>query len=390
MEPPIRRVRFFNGQFLRQEEFREEQAYGIHMRRRINYVLFEDGVVQVTSSDLTIAPESPGNPADKRIRVLRGMAIGANHDVFESREIILREDSPIFDLSDTFAAGATVWVTVNFSENETEPVPLGSGSENSRVEETAEIRLHPTEPTGPDKFTADGDPLIVLGSVDFDTMTVSTADRQVARLRAVLVGSSGGGGATLVSIAISPAGPLTLTEGDTVTLTAEGTFSDSSVRALTAADGLAWSSSDPAATIDASGLLTAVSAGNATITAAVGAVTGSVGVTVSPPAANPNIINLAPSAQASGGLVDVIGDDIHDSGLGANVSAVGTVIRLRRKSDPTDTKDGLNIITRSPIGGHQVVRFTVPPRGTWGANEVVTLELEFGGGVATSDFEYDD
>src|SRR2546425_7267297 len=99
MEPLIQHVRFFNGQFLREQEFREEQGYLNHMRRRLNYVMLTDGVVEVTTADLTIVPVSPGVAMDKRIRITRGMAIGANHnDIFESREIILTEDSPIINL----------------------------------------------------------------------------------------------------------------------------------------------------------------------------------------------------------------------------------------------------------------------------------------------------
>lgn len=212
MEPQIRHVRFFNGQFLRQDEFNEEQVYGNHMRRRLNYALFEDGVVEITPSDLTIAPVTPGTAADKRIRVLRGMAVGANLNLLEGREIILREDTnPPVDLSTSFAAGDVVWVTVNFRRTEAVPVAVGSSTQNSRVDETAEVRYHAADPAG--TLTPDGDPLIVIGRIPFDTMVPNAAGRQIARLRASLFASA-------ASISVNP---TTVTANSTVTMTITST-----------------------------------------------------------------------------------------------------------------------------------------------------------------------
>lgn len=188
MEPAIRHVRFFNGQFLKQDEFNEEQTYAKHMRRRVNYALFEDGVVEVTTADLTIVKEVPSDQSNKRIRITRGMAVGANQDVFESREIILPTNSPVLNLADTFGAGSTIWVSVNYRSVEDSPVAVGSTSENSRVDETAEIRLHSSNPTG--TFTAGGDPFVVLGSVEFSNMNLSTVNRKVAKLRTALLAAT--------------------------------------------------------------------------------------------------------------------------------------------------------------------------------------------------------
>jgi len=213
-EPQIRHVRFFNGQFLRQQEFNEEQTYANHMRRRLNYSLFQDGVVEITGTDLTIAPVSPGVASDKRIRILRGLAVGANQDVFESREVILRQDTAIIDLAATFSAGQTVWASVNYQRTEAVPVAVGPTTENSRFDETAQIQFFSTNPTG--QVTAGFDPLIVLGSVNFNAMTVSTADRQIARLRSALF-------APAPSITISPTS-VTAGATQTFTITSGGGF----------------------------------------------------------------------------------------------------------------------------------------------------------------------
>src|SRR5260221_570539 len=85
--------------------------------------------------------------------------------------------------------------------------------------------------------------------------------------------------ATLVSIAVTPANP-SITKGATQQFAATGTFSDSSTQVLTNA---VWASGTPgAATINVTGLATAVGAGTSTISATVGIIAGSTLLTVTP------------------------------------------------------------------------------------------------------------
>ncbi len=87
--------------------------------------------------------------------------------------------------------------------------------------------------------------------------------------------------ATLTSIAITPANP-TLTTGTTRQLAATGSYSDGSFHDVTAL--ATWSSSSSAvATVSAAGLASALAAGATTVSAKVGAVTGSTPLTVAPP-----------------------------------------------------------------------------------------------------------
>src|SRR6185369_10064344 len=84
--------------------------------------------------------------------------------------------------------------------------------------------------------------------------------------------------ATLQSIAVTPANP-SLAKGLTQQFTATGTFSDNSTEDLTAQ--VTWASATPAtATIDSSGLATAIALGTSTISATLGGVTGSTVLTV--------------------------------------------------------------------------------------------------------------
>lgn len=85
--------------------------------------------------------------------------------------------------------------------------------------------------------------------------------------------SGSGGTPTLNSIQILPASP-TLSMGQTLQLSAIGTFSDNSTQDLT--NSATWGSSNSAAiNISSSGLATAVSHGTSTITASSGSVSGS-------------------------------------------------------------------------------------------------------------------
>src|SRR5262249_45586371 len=85
---------------------------------------------------------------------------------------------------------------------------------------------------------------------------------------------------TLTSIAVTPAN-ATLAAGATQQYTATGTYSDSSMQNLTSQ--VAWASSNTAAaTINSTGLAPGVGAGTATISAPLGSVNGSTGLTVTP------------------------------------------------------------------------------------------------------------
>jgi hypothetical protein len=83
---------------------------------------------------------------------------------------------------------------------------------------------------------------------------------------------------TLTSIAVTPANP-TITVGGSQQFTATGTYSDASTQNLTSQ--VTWASSNTAAAlVSASGLATAEATGTTTISATLGTVSGSTGLTV--------------------------------------------------------------------------------------------------------------
>ena len=105
------------------------------------------------------------------------------------------------------------------------------------------------------------------------TATIAATSGSVSGSAAVTVAQAVG------AVAVSPAAATLVARGDTVRLTAEAT--DANGHAVAGAE-FEWSSSDVAvATVDASGLVTAVGNGMTTVTAAAGEVSGSASVTVS-------------------------------------------------------------------------------------------------------------
>jgi uncharacterized protein YjdB len=121
--------------------------------------------------------------------------------------------------------------------------------------------------------TATVDALGVVTGVGSGTSTITATSGSVSGTASLTVT-----GATLVSIAVSPANS-TMAQGTTKQFTATGTFSDASVQDITTT--VVWTSSNPAAaTINAQGSATSATNGSTTITAGFGAITGSTGLTV--------------------------------------------------------------------------------------------------------------
>ncbi|MGV3620594.1 MAG: beta strand repeat-containing protein, partial [Archangium sp.] len=106
------------------------------------------------------------------------------------------------------------------------------------------------------------------------TATLTAKASDLSASIAVTVSSS----ATLTRIEVTPAN-AELAAGTTGQLTATGIFSDGTTRNITTT--VMWdSSNEPVLTVSASGLVTAIAAGSATVTATLAGVTGTLNVTV--------------------------------------------------------------------------------------------------------------
>ena len=258
METAIKRVRFFDGQFLKEIDFQDEQRYHQHLRRRMNFLLFGgSGVVALSPSDLTLQLVSL---ADKTFLVRAGMAIGCNSAELEGREVLLLADSAPIDLDTSgIGAGQTATVAIHYQEQTAKDPPSeGDVDEDTRFEEQAVITVHSGAPPA---TTAAGDPYIVLGTVAYDTMTLGVTGRMLAQIRASLIGAAPL--PTVTSIT-----PSTGVQGSTFTATITGTH-------LTGAILVKFS--DPGITVSS---FTVVDDGHVQVTVSVGATVAAGGYTV--------------------------------------------------------------------------------------------------------------
>jgi hypothetical protein len=119
----------------------------------------------------------------------------------------------------------------------------------------------------------------------------------------------GGSTAQLVSISVTPANP-SIPMGVTEQFAASGTYSDGTTHDMTMQ--VTWRSSNTSvATVNSSGLATAVAAGTATITGTSGSISGSTTLTVNP-AGTISLAWDAPTSNADGRpLTDLAGYKIY-------------------------------------------------------------------------------
>ena len=144
-------------------------------------------------------------------------------------------------------------------------------------------------------------------------------------------------GPSLVSIAVTPSS-FTLPPGGTQQLTATGTYSDGSTQNLTGAVG--WTSTNTAAaTVSASGLVTAVANGNATINAAMNSIAGSSQATVFA------IANLAAWWQFNDGSGSTAADS---SGYGNTASLFNGISWVAGQSGSAISANGTNQYVLTP------------------------------------------
>lgn len=130
----LKRLRYFNHQFLRLEDFETEQDYHLRMRREHNRRFHQWGVadglqVQVGSGDR------------RQVRVTPGVALDA-----KGQEIVL----PVEVVKTVSgAAGDTVYVTIAFSQERASPTTESGPEEYRRWREVPEVELRAEAPSDP-------------------------------------------------------------------------------------------------------------------------------------------------------------------------------------------------------------------------------------------------
>jgi len=271
-EMEIKRTNFFDGQFLKQGEFLDLDAYHRHMRRRFLYLLFDkSGVIQSAAGDLALSVE---NTLLKTVRVKAGVAIGKNTDQVEAKEIVLRTDQ-IVDVSGTaLGAADTAILSIHYGELPGDPSSQGGVTGDTRIREQALIEVHKnTVPA----VAANGEPYIRLGAVDQNMNLVNPPPRDVSFIQTALI-------AATPAISLSPNVITVGTTGDVI-ITAAGGLD---LTGLLAADvvvsgGLTRNAVTPISSTSARVNVTANTAGPQTITVkgVVGNITVGAGLSIS-------------------------------------------------------------------------------------------------------------
>jgi hypothetical protein len=128
----VKRTNYFKHQFLREQDFKDEQAYHVHMRRRHNRLLHSWGIAE----GLEVTKRG-----DRELVVAPGTAIDR-----DGREIVLT--SPFIAQLQAFDANSHTYVTIEYRELfEHSDLETAGGVEGYlRITELPEIKLRKHHP----------------------------------------------------------------------------------------------------------------------------------------------------------------------------------------------------------------------------------------------------
>ncbi len=149
----IKRLKYFDHQFLQEADFTDEQKYHLGMRRRHNRLLHTAGIangLQVQKTDAKAVKVTPGTAIDDK-----------------GQEMVLFKEVTI-DLSDgtKYPADSTVYITIKYEEKPTDPKPPEQPIGDTRYTEEPLIEATTTAP--PD----DGSLIIELAKFQLDGSNV--------------------------------------------------------------------------------------------------------------------------------------------------------------------------------------------------------------------------
>lgn len=166
MADPIKRLHYFDHQFLRADDFTDEQEYHTGMRRRHNRLLHTWGIAdglevefETGASGVTIRP---------------GTAIDS-----DGREIVLTEDR--FEELSGLPANADVYVTVAYREEQTDPTAETGVEGNTRWTEEPQLQALASAPSDPSRD-------ILLARVSRSGAEVTGVDSSERRAAGVVAG----------------------------------------------------------------------------------------------------------------------------------------------------------------------------------------------------------
>jgi hypothetical protein len=136
MADEIKRLHYFDHQFLRAADFTDEQEYHLQMRRRHQRVLHTAGIAE----GLVLSFASGAS----RATLSAGAAVDGS-----GREIVLAANTQTVDLSGF--GGKTVYVTISHDEQETDPTSETGVTGNTRWTESPLVGVTESPPSDPSR-----------------------------------------------------------------------------------------------------------------------------------------------------------------------------------------------------------------------------------------------
>jgi hypothetical protein len=170
-QPPTvtRRVRFFDGQFLQDQDFIDEQKYHLDRQRRLGKVLGVTGVVE----GLTVTTGGP-----YQVTVTAGTAIDG-----DGRQLVLAQDRTLDLPAKAFSGEKEVRVLIVYREQATELATTGGKSERRWLEDPLVVAVTPGG-----RATEEWDdelPPVVLAQLRLDGAGTVMVDGSVAELAGI-------------------------------------------------------------------------------------------------------------------------------------------------------------------------------------------------------------
>jgi len=186
MTDVVKRVNYFNGEFLRADDFNDEQGYHVRNQRDHARLLHTPGVAEgLEIPDPTI----PGTTA---VTVNAGVAFDAL-----GQRIVLADNYPL-ELKDA-PAGQDVYVTIAYSESQTDSKDDTGVTGNTRWTEAALIETAGTAPS-------DSGQKLVLARISRTGNAISSIDRSARRVAGTKGGDLAVRSLTLTSESLSQTG----------------------------------------------------------------------------------------------------------------------------------------------------------------------------------------
>lgn len=169
MANTVKRLNYYDHQFLRAPDFTDEQSYHLNMRRLHNSSLHTWGIVQ----GLGVTATSGGTGT--AVTVSAGFALDST-----GRELVLPADQNL-ELGGQ-AAGTTLFITITYNEQQSDPTTEAGGPGNTRITELPNLSFSPTAP-------ADNSTTLILARVPRTATGLGTIDLSNRKQAGVVLGS---------------------------------------------------------------------------------------------------------------------------------------------------------------------------------------------------------